>query len=147
MSARIVLVQCTSQKREETTTAARMYDPSDYFRKQRAYARAIGDRWFIQSAKHGLLEPETEIEPYDVSAHDLDDPELWADSIALELGDYYPEANATVEILGGAAYADPLTPELERIGFEVLEPLRGQGIGTRKRSLMEMTNRPLEAFK
>ena len=133
---RIVLVQCTGQKRDEEAPARELYDESDYFLKQREYAEAVADEWFIQSALHGLLSPDDVIEPYDVRADDIDDPGEWAEAIANELWARY-STEAVVGILGGKDYADPLTPHLEELGFEVHEPLRGLGIGERKRWLMD----------
>jgi hypothetical protein len=54
--------------------------------------------------------------------------------------------HAIIELLGGAAYADPLTPELEARGFEVVEPLRGLSIGERMAELEALQNRELEGF-
>lgn len=130
----VVICQCTSAKRDEPAPAGEIYDESAYFRKQRAYAKAVADKWFIQSAEHGLLDPETVIEPYDKRPKDIDDVDAWAESIAVSLGGRVT-AGATVEILGGVAYADPLTPELERFGYDVIEPLRGARIGERQRWL------------
>lgn len=142
---KVVLVQCTKSKRGGEHAARDLYDTSDYFVKQREYAEAAADHWFVQSAEYGLLHPDDAVESYDTHAKDVADVDAWAEGIADTLTEQVP-TDATVEILGGAAYADPLTPELERRGFEVLEPLRGQGIGTRKRSLMDMTNTRLEGF-
>jgi hypothetical protein len=142
---RIIIAQCTASKRDERARAGDIYDESDYFRKQREYARDRGDLWFIQSAKHGLLHPDQKIEPYNQHAKNIDDAEAWAESIADDLEEH-AAPGAIIEILGGKDYADPLTPELERRGYEVHEPLRGQGIGTRKASLKDMANRTLEGF-
>lgn len=134
---RIVLVQCTNSKRRGSHPARDLYDESDYFRKQREYAAHKGDKWFVQSAKYGLLRPDDVVSDYDRHASDLTDAEEWAEQIADAIeNDAKPPA--IVEILGGKDYADPLTPELERHGYDVVEPLRGQGIGTRKHSLAEM---------
>lgn len=132
----VVLVQCTKDKRDGSHPARDLYDPSDYFRKQRTYATQRADRWFVQSAKHGLVAPDQVIEDYDVRASDLADPDGWADQIATDLADQIP-ASATVSILGGRDYADPLTPCLETRGFEVHEPLRGMKFGVRKSKLAE----------
>jgi hypothetical protein len=136
----IVLVQCTGQKRKEAAPARDLYDESTYFRKQRAYAEAHANRWYIQSAKHGLLSPDETVEPYDQHAGDMTDSErrLWAHGIASDIL-HKTVGAATVEILGGADYADELTPELERKGFDVVEPLRGLGIGERMAKLDELT--------
>ena len=135
---RVVIAQCTGSKRDGEHPARDLYDESDYFRKQRAYAESNADKWFIQSALYGLLRPDDVVESYDKHAKDVDDPETWAAEIAADLSSTVP-ATATVEVLGGSRYADPLTPELERLGFEVIEPLRGQMIGKRKQLLIEKT--------
>jgi len=141
----VVIAQCTSAKRDGEHAARDLYDESSYFRKQRAYAETA-DAWYIQSAKYGLVEPDDVVESYDTHAKDIDDPETWAAETAADLAERVA-ADATVEALGGKNYADPLTPELEARGYDVLEPLRGQRIGTRQASLDDMTNRTLEAFE
>lgn len=139
---RVVLVQCTSAKRDDRAQAGNIYDESDYFVKQRAYAKAHGDEWFVQSAEHGLLQPTTRIDPYDTRPSDLSDVDQWGENIADDLVRRVPDVEI-VEVLGGKKYADPLTPALERRGLEVLEPLRGQRIGERKRSLAEGVQKTL----
>lgn len=141
----VVIVQCTASKRDQPAPARDIYDESTYYRKQRAYAESVADHWYIQSAKHGLLSPEVVIEPYNTHAKDVDAPEKWAEEIATDLAAVTP-AKSTVELLGGMAYADPLTPELEARGFDVLEPLRGLGIGERMAELDTMQNSRLEVF-
>jgi hypothetical protein len=134
MTERVIIAQCTNQKRDGEHCAGDLYDESALFRKQAAYAEVAADRWFIQSAEYGLLRPTDVVESYDTHAEDLRDPEQWAAEIASTLTDDITPP-ATVELLGGAAYADPLTPELEALGFDVLEPLRGLGIGERMAEL------------
>lgn len=140
---RVVLVQCTSAKRDEAAMARDLYDESQYFEKQRAYAEAVADEWFIQSAKYGLLAPTMRVEPYDQRPSDIDDVDAWAGEIASLLAEE-ASAGATVEVLGGKNYADPVTPALERHGFDVIEPLRGLGIGERMAKLDKMCNHKLE---
>lgn len=142
---RVVIAQCTGSKRDGEHAARHLYDESDYFRKQRAYAEAVADEWFIQSALYGLLRPDEVVESYDRHAKDVDDAEAWATEIADHLAAAVP-SDAVVEVLGGKRYADPLTPELEARGFEVHEPLRGQRIGKRRQSLETMANAKLEGF-
>ncbi|GAC1454646.1 MAG: hypothetical protein PVSMB10_12550 [Pseudarthrobacter sp.] len=40
---------------------------SQLFKKASAFAEATCDRWYILSAKHGLVHPDTVLESYDVS--------------------------------------------------------------------------------
>lgn len=144
-TATVVLVQCTKSKRDGTHPARDLYDESSYFRKQRAYANAVADQWFIQSAEYALVHPDEEIESYNTHASDLSRPDAWAWNITDDLQRRVPQS-ATVEILGGAAYADPLTPCLEKRGFEVHEPLRGLGIGKRQQMLDALLSESLEQY-
>jgi len=136
---RIVLAQCTAKKRDGRHRAKDLYDDSTYFRKQRAYARAKGDYWLILSAEYGLVDPNSTIDSYDTHVDDLNDTDAWARDIATDLADGSATPPATVEILGGRSYADPLVPELESLGYDVVEPLCGLGIGERMAKLNELT--------
>lgn len=138
---RVVLAQCTNAKRDGTHEARKLYDKSDYFVKQRAYGRRA-DQWFVQSAEYGLLHPGDLVKSYDTHAKGLDDPEAWAEDIAAHLASYVPN-DAVIEILGGRAYADPLVPELECRGYEVLEPIRGKKIGERKAWLLRQVDQKI----
>lgn len=139
----VVLAQCTSKKRRESCPAQYLYEESAYFRKQRAYAKTA-DKWFIQSAKYGLVRPDEVIEPYDEHARDLVDPEKWAEQIARDLNAEV-EVGATVKLLGGTAYTEPLVPFLERFGYDVHTPLQGQRIGERMATLDEMVQKTKQA--
>ena len=52
----------------EAAAPAPALDPyvSQLFRKASAYAEAISGRWYALSARHGLVHPDTVIEPYAV---------------------------------------------------------------------------------
>lgn len=62
----IVLVACCGPKLAQAAKAQDIYT-SDLFVKSRAWAERFGSRWFILSAKHGLLPPEVVIQPYDMT--------------------------------------------------------------------------------
>ena len=126
-----ILIQCTKSKRDEPATASNLYDESTYYCKMREYADATGHPWFILSAKHGLLDPQTYIEPYD----EFGLTERQAETVAEELVD---AGFDTVEVIGGKKYTNPLTPELEAEGIEVIEKCRGLSIGKRMQRLGEL---------
>lgn len=132
----VSIAQCTNLKNDEQMPAGELYTASAYFRDQKAYAEAVADRWFIQSAKYGLLDPERVIEPYDLRPRHIEDVDAWAEEIARRLALEIP-TDARVDVLGGKKYADPLVPALERRGFEVHEPLRGLRLGKRRKKLRE----------
>ncbi|MCA9407188.1 MAG: hypothetical protein KC733_00730 [Candidatus Omnitrophica bacterium] len=69
---KIILISCTSKKRVVKAKAKDLYDKSPLFRKCLEYAELLKpDRIFILSAKHGLLDLEKEIKPYDVTLSSL----------------------------------------------------------------------------
>ena len=88
------------------------------------YAEASDDDYRILSAKHGLVHPEAELEPYD----EFGLSEKQAETIAATLADAGID---TVTIVAGKKYTNPLTPELEQRGVVVVEICRGMEIGNR----------------
>jgi hypothetical protein len=59
----ICLVSCVGVKRAVPAPAKYLYQ-SDWFAKARAYVEGIGSRWFILSAKHGLVHHDDVISRY-----------------------------------------------------------------------------------
>lgn len=125
METRVILVQCTKTKRTQQAPAKQLYDPSAYFRKMRAYAELKGDEWYILSAKYGLVHPDAVISPYNEFGLSEEQAVEIAEKIKADV----------VELVAGKAYCDPLTPELERHGVDVIEPFRGLQIGERLSAL------------
>jgi hypothetical protein len=131
-SRRVILVSCAATKLDRPAPAADFYT-SPLFGKARSYAETTGHPWFILSARHGLVEPTTVLEPYDTKLTDLT-PEArktWADRVARAL--YYKGFGGwgVFEIHAGDAYARPLRPALAPIALDIIEPLAGLGIGRR----------------
>ena len=65
----IAIVQCGSAKAPGACAAERMYIGSLFVALARA-ARRIANRWYIASAKYGLLLPSSVIQPYDATLPD-----------------------------------------------------------------------------
>ncbi len=65
----IGLVGCGAAKRPEPAPARDLYT-GGLFAKASAYAEATCDRWYVLSAKHGLVHPDTVLEPYDMRLGD-----------------------------------------------------------------------------
>jgi len=139
----MILIQCTKSKRDEPTKAKDLYDASDLFCKMRAYAEAKHDEYRILSAKHGLVHPQDRIKPYDERGLS----ERQAEQIATAVAAWDVD---TVEVVAGRGYLDPLIPELEAQGIDVINNFAGIGIGTRKKLLKERTqehtNETLSAY-
>jgi hypothetical protein len=118
------LIQCTNTKRDHEAPARMLYDESAYFRKMRAWAESRGGRWYILSAKHGLLSPDEPVAPYDERGLS----EEQAKQIAFELDE---RAINRVYVCAGRDYLDTLTPALEEVCIDVVDPFGGLQIGER----------------
>jgi hypothetical protein len=81
-----------------------LYD-SIGFQKSWAAASVVGDPYVI-SAKHGLLNVDERIDPYDITLRDFTTAEkdAWAESVMRDLSDKYDE----VAVFGGRDYVDPI---------------------------------------
>ncbi len=62
----LILAGCVKSKRHRAGPAQDIYT-STLWRHRREYAESHGCPWYILSAKHGLLAPDTWIEPYDLA--------------------------------------------------------------------------------
>lgn len=137
---KIILISCGSKKMKERAKAKDMYQ-SPLFKHSLEYAIKLNpDKIFILSALYGLLDLETEIEPYDVTISNvskknrLKKPQLivlnknekieWGKKIIERL-----KAVSNIEkddyiILAGLEYVKPIIPYLSN----VKEPLKGFGL-------------------
>lgn len=134
----VTLVGCGGSKRSEPTAARDLYT-SNLFRKSAAWAERLGDPWYIASAKHGLLRPETVIAPYDVrlgAGRDAPPIHQWANGVVAALAAAQPRLR-TLTVLAGETYVAPIRWALRGTGIVVLDPLHGLGIGQRLAWLTE----------
>jgi hypothetical protein len=69
----IALVACVSKKNTTPMPARDLYI-SAWFRKASMYAARVADRWYILSAKYGLVAPDTMIKPYDETLNKMGGP-------------------------------------------------------------------------
>jgi hypothetical protein len=105
---RVGLVGCVKGKAETARAAEDLYT-SELFKKRRAHVNQTCDRWFILSARHGLVDPSAVLEPYDETLTNASRAaqRTWSaavlDQLAGQLGDL---AVHSFEIHAGAAYRD-----------------------------------------
>jgi len=139
--ARIVLVGCSKKKQKITSRAADLYT-SPRFLKAKRFAESHSDRWYVLSAKHGLLLPNDEIAPYDLSLDMMDVQERarWATEV-LDALEPCVSPGDEVTILAGPSYQKDVARGLTAMGAKVHAPLESQPIGRQLRLLNEM-NRP-----
>lgn len=143
MSAHVVILGCGKAKRRVASPAVDLYT-GPLYRDRLALARALGGPHAILSAKHGLISPETVIEPYDVTLTDwmargpqptdVDD-ESWIDlrqRVHAQLHAMFP-AFERITVLASSPYASLLPgclagPQAWRFD----RPLAGLGMGAQR---------------
>jgi cytoplasmic iron level regulating protein YaaA (DUF328/UPF0246 family) len=129
MAEKIALVACVSKKAEDPQPAADLYQ-SAWFKKASAYAKQNSSRWYILSAKHGLIPPEQVIHPYDETLNDMKAAHRrsWANNVKKQLRSVVEEEDQVI-ILAGVKYREDLIPFLNKIGCAVEIPMEGLRIG------------------
>lgn len=103
---------------------------SPLFRGAKHYAKSRFDKWFILSAKYGLLKPQQRIAPYEKTLKSLSKLERsrWTDKV---FGDLRRQlaAGDLVTFVAGQEYREFLIPKLKESGVRVAVPLTGVSIG------------------
>lgn len=119
------LVSCSSAKAEQPAKARDLYT-SQLFRKSRQYAEATCDRWYILSAKHGLVHPDRRIAPYDHRLGRDIDLDLWTFGVRAQLQHELADLPGVhLVALAGAEYRRPIAPGPWPLSI----PMKGMGIG------------------
>lgn len=135
---RVVLISCTSKKLGTRAQAKDLYT-SPLFRLNFAYANSLRpDAILILSAKYGLVDPEKEIDPYDVTLNDMSPNEIqaWASLVERRLRQYFDFQQNHFIFLAGANYRKHLIPYLS--SYEV--PMEGLSIGRQLQYLKRQLN-------
>lgn len=127
MARKIVLISCASKKRPSRSKAKDLYT-STLFTLNLQFAFSLNpDGIYILSAKHGLLELETEIEPYNLTLNNMSNDEIkkWALKVLSQLREKTDLDNDIFIFLAGDKYRKYLIPHIK--SYEV--PLTGLPIG------------------
>lgn len=103
---------------------------SALFGRAKQYAKVHANRWYILSARYGLLEPNTLIEPYDITIDDLEQSERF--QIAQHIMTAFIRQPITthdrVIVLAKATYRDVLAPVFQGRNIQTEYPLERKGI-------------------
>lgn len=126
---RVALVSCVKSKRAAPHPARDLYT-SPLFKGLRRYAETHADRWYVLSAKHGLLDPDRVTAPYEQTLNTMGEAarRRWADEVNAELAEILP-ARAEVIVLAGVRYREHVVPFLKGRGHTVSIPLEGLSFG------------------
>ncbi len=136
-SKRVALVACGKRKLGHQAKAKDLY-AGTLFKLSMAYAGTLeADKLFILSAKHGLLDPEQKIEPYDKTLKWMParDVKLWAAEVVAALGRVANLQSDHFILLAGNEYRKYLIPYLQ--SYEV--PLEGMRLGEQLSFLKRQT--------
>lgn len=102
------------------------------WRRRRRYAEASGCPWLILSAKHGLIDPDERIAPYDLALGQMSAPERrsWGEHVVRQLEDRLGSiVGITFEVHAGADYRRAIEPGITKRGGIVSAPLAHLGQG------------------
>lgn len=129
---RIGLVACVKSKKGTAAPAADLYT-SPLFVGGRRAVEANCDKWFILSAKHGLLDPTAVVDPYEetLKGASRGRKRSWSRQVLDELSDVLGDvAGVVFEVHAGQDYhAWGLTQGLRDAGAEVELPTAGLSMG------------------
>jgi cytoplasmic iron level regulating protein YaaA (DUF328/UPF0246 family) len=131
---KIALISCSSKKLRSIAKAKELYS-SPLFRLSLGYALSLTDKVFILSAKYGLLEPEQEIQPYNITLNSMAklDRKKWAAQVLSDLGKVSNLSNDEFIFLAGKKYREFLVPCIKNYQA----PLEHLGIGKQLKFLSE----------
>jgi hypothetical protein len=128
LSKAVVLVSCVKRKGPRHTPARLLYT-SDWFQKVRNIVESSGARWFILSARYGLVAPDAEIEPYERTLNTLGVAErkAWAKGVLDKL---LPKlvGEDRVVMFAGQRYREFLVEPLRKQGIKVEVPMAHLGL-------------------
>jgi len=161
-SADVILIGCTKTKRTDRAAARDLYDPSDLFRRRRAYAEAAGRPWAILSARYGVVLPDTILDPYNFTIAERNTAHGGARCWAISSVQACQRlAGRTAVVPAGekfARYTEPLTIEVHAgidyvrtlelalpafsAGIILEHPVAGKQIGEQKRHYADLIAPP-----
>jgi hypothetical protein len=129
---RVGLVGCVKSKQSRAAPAQELYT-SPLFRGRRAWVERTCDCWFILSAKHGLVEPDRVLGPYDETLMNLPRAarRSWSAWVVQALEQGLGEVSGVVfELHAGSAYLDHgLVAGLKERGAVLERPVQGLSFG------------------
>ena len=123
------LVACGAGKRAEPAEARILYT-SPLFTKSMEYVEKRCNKWYILSAKHGLLNPDQVIAPYEKSLNTKSraEREGWAAKVWRDLEKWLVPDDEVI-MLAGKKYREFLAPRINNHGCQIKVPMEGLGIG------------------
>ena len=112
----ISLIACSKSKQDHKCKAGEMYTGSLYT-KSKELVEKSGEKWWILSAKHHLLDPDKEIEPYNEYLGDFSADELhaWEEEVIKEMKDAGIKEDEKIHVYAGKKYFEGLQETFKNI--------------------------------
>ena len=132
---KIVLISCASKKTDVKSKAKDLYI-SPLFKLNLSYAKSLNpEKIFILSAKHGLLDLDEEILPYNETLNTMKDNEIkeWGNNVISKLKNKIDLKNDEIIFLAGEKYRKYLIPYIN--DYKI--PLQSLGTGKQLKFLKE----------
>lgn len=131
----VVIIACGEAKLPRPARAEDLYC-GPLFRQAQKAAKRIGDRYYIVSAKHGLLHPSRIIAPYEKILPLKGDPE-WGAMVHQQLLEAEPAGWTKLVVLAGRKYRvgwfEHLTDAIAPIANVKLFPCQVRALGALRR--------------
>jgi hypothetical protein len=127
----VLLLGCVKLKQHHPAPAKDLYR-SPLWVRRRAFAEASGYPWLIPSAKHGLVDPDAQLKPYDLALGDLSAVQrrAWGERVARALERRFGSIDGMrFEVHAGGAYRRAIKPGIAGRGGRIMAPLGGLPIG------------------
>jgi hypothetical protein len=125
--SKIVLISCVSKKQKTQSKAKDLYI-SPLFKKNLQYAKSLNpDKIYILSAKYGLINLDTKIDPYDQTLNKMSQNQIkdWSNSILNELKKSSNINTDEFIFLAGIKYRKYILPFIKNYKI----PMQGLSIG------------------
>lgn len=128
---KVALISCTKSKKPYACPAKEMHSPSALFSKALTYTTKRYDVVYIISAKYGLLELGTVIEPYDLTlkSFPMRQKKIWAIKTFRMMETKKLPIGCHIHFYAGVDYRQYLMKLLKDKGYIVDAPLRKMSFG------------------
>ncbi len=140
----VVLVSCGKQKLSVPAPAKDLY-VSERFLEARKFAELYGKKWFVLSAKHGVVAPEEILDPYDVDLETLplSDKQAWADRVVSSLSKKGLIVGHHLIVLASGAYSTVLHSKLQAANALATYPFNNLPPGAETDILARVNGNPV----
>ena len=129
LAGAVVLVSCVKSKGSHRAPARLLYT-SPWFKKVRRIVEASGARWYILSARYGLVKPNAEITPYEQTLKNMGvaKRKAWAKKVLDQLLPKLANEKRVV-MFAGDRYREFIAGPLLKRGVKIEVPMAGLPLG------------------